>query len=335
MAVRASQHDWSSALPAYMGGKRLLAPLIFAELATVVPSDTWSHLALVDPFSGGGSVALHAKALGFSVVAGDVSALAVTVGLALVANSSVKLTAADLRGLFVAAESHVSDATEPRALTANERQWIAGALEFAEAHDEPRRSLLRLLVIRAALRLRPMSVLHATDAHYFESGDFDRLTPKRLAHYLRAGRAFELSGLRKNAAAINQAVFAGHGRAVHGDALRTLRETCADIAFLDPPYPKVTGYVSAYQPLLTMLGEPVPLGATVPSLDEILGAASAIPTVVLTYGGRGVTLDSLVEQVGRHRSVVRAVAIPYPHLPALARKERARANREHVIVAVR
>jgi hypothetical protein len=327
---------WVKGLPPYRGGKRRLVGQIFAELATVLPPTEWPHRTVVDPFSGGGAVALQAKALGFSVVAGDLSEVAVTVARALVANSHVKVSEADLRGLYVAARSFGPAGPEPAAFTDVERNWLVGALAFADGHSEPRRSLLRLLVVHVALRLRPMSVLDAADAKYFDAGDLDRLTAKRLAHYLRTTRAMELPSLRKLAAAINCSVLAGRGNAIRSDALATIRATAADVAFLDPPYPAVSGYDRAYAPLRTLLGEETASPAsTVPTLEEILETASAIPTVVLTYGGRGVTLDSLVARVGRFRRVERAVAIPFPHLPALARKEHARENREHIVVAVR
>ena len=52
---------FTNALPPYLGGKRLLCALIFALLAEVVPRARWAQLQLLDPFCGGGAVALHAK----------------------------------------------------------------------------------------------------------------------------------------------------------------------------------------------------------------------------------------------------------------------------------
>jgi hypothetical protein len=88
------------ALSAYLGGKRRLAPLIFAELANVVPRSDWTGSVLLDPFSGGGAISLCAKAHGFSVVSGDLAERAVVVGRALIANSSIRLREADVLGLF-------------------------------------------------------------------------------------------------------------------------------------------------------------------------------------------------------------------------------------------
>ena len=45
------------ALPPYLGGKRRLAPLIFALLAETRPRASWPGLAFLDPCCGGGAVA--------------------------------------------------------------------------------------------------------------------------------------------------------------------------------------------------------------------------------------------------------------------------------------
>ena len=60
-----------ASLPAYLGGKRRLCRLIFALLASEIPTDRWPGLTLVDPFLGGGAVSLSAKAHGLSVVCND------------------------------------------------------------------------------------------------------------------------------------------------------------------------------------------------------------------------------------------------------------------------
>jgi hypothetical protein len=68
------------ALPAYFGGKRRLVRLIFAALNTVVPRPKWSGLRFVDPFLGGGSVSLFAKAQGFRVACNDLAFRSALVG---------------------------------------------------------------------------------------------------------------------------------------------------------------------------------------------------------------------------------------------------------------
>ena len=60
-----------------------------------MPRARWAQLQLLDPFCGGGAVALHAKALGFDVHACDIALRAVIPARALVANSKRKLTRSD------------------------------------------------------------------------------------------------------------------------------------------------------------------------------------------------------------------------------------------------
>jgi D12 class N6 adenine-specific DNA methyltransferase len=92
--------DEFRALLAYLGGKRKLCPLIFSLIAGIAAPITWPELVFVDPFSGGGSVALYAKLQGFYVVAADLAERACIVARALIANSSVRLTFEDVLDLY-------------------------------------------------------------------------------------------------------------------------------------------------------------------------------------------------------------------------------------------
>ncbi len=76
------------ALPAYFGGKRRLCPLIFALLGDVLRREAWREATFVDPFCGGGAVALYAKAQGFDVTASDLAERGAVMARALIANSS-------------------------------------------------------------------------------------------------------------------------------------------------------------------------------------------------------------------------------------------------------
>ena len=83
---------WSG-VPAYLGGKRRLCPVIFGMLAQYLPRNDWPGAVLLDPFSGGGAVSLYAKAFGFGVFASDVAERAALIGRALIANSRSSPTA--------------------------------------------------------------------------------------------------------------------------------------------------------------------------------------------------------------------------------------------------
>ncbi len=328
-------HNIFDALSAYLGGKRRLAPVIFSLLAQSLPPERWPHTKFLDPMCGGGAVALYAKAQGFDVVAGDASRIGEVAARALIANSETRLEGHHLLSLLRGEpliEGPASDFV-PRVFTAFQAVWLNTALAAAGRHDDPARSLLELVTVRTALRLQPMSMLDGSDAHRITSGEFDDISSPRLRHYLRADRALRLSALEALAASINAGVFGGRGMATRGDARQAIADSDAAVVYLDPPYPKTTGYREPYAPLRVLLGDA--MTDVVPTLDELLAAAAHIPIAVISYGGRGVTLDSFVQTVSSYRRVVRALAIPYPHLPSLARKEQSDANREFIIVATR
>ena len=320
------------ALVPYLGGKRRLAPLIFALLETTLPRSAWGDRAFLDPMCGGGAVALTAKAYGFQVVASDIAARGGIAARGLIANDHTRLDGHDLVALAAGCGARIL----PRAITAicspAQTAWLAGAAAAADAGPEPRRSLRWLLILKVLLRWFPLSLPSATDAAAAAFGDTDGLSPRRLGHYLRAQRPLTGRTLERTAAQINGGVFGGAGRAERGDARAVLARTAADIAYLDPPYPGTTGYARAYAAVDALLGDDRRSGSP-PSLDALLDAARKIPLVLLSYGGPGQTLDTVVPVVQRHRPVRRALAVPYPHLRALATEATNAANTEFLILA--
>jgi adenine-specific DNA-methyltransferase len=324
------------ALAAYLGNKRQLAQLYFALLAEVLPRERWPQLRLLDPFCGSGAVALHAKALGFDVIAGDIALRSVIPARALVANSSVLLGEHDVLDLFTPDPDAgmIARSYSPRLFSGEQAALLDNALARARRRSEPVRSLLLQLLIKLALRSQPNSMLRAVDARAAATGDYDAIGPRRLGHYLKAAQLFSLAGLLGLAQDVNHGVFGGRGEARHGDARELLRTVTADIAYLDPPYPGTTSYAGAYRPLDALLGDTVPTGPRL-ELTELLDAAAAHPFVMLTYGGPWVTLEHLTATLTRFRPVLRALAIPYRHLGPIASEERNATNREFFVVAGR
>ena len=282
---------------------------------------------------GGGAVALWAKAQGFAVVAGDAAERGAVVARALIANSRVRLRREDL--LAALACPPPSNAGRPRMdiFTPEQERALHGVLAAADRSADPLASLVRLVALKAALRAFPMSLPNATDA-VAAAGDFDRVSSRRLRHYVRARSRFGYAGLWRLAEEVNGGVFGGTGRAYRGDALDAIRTTAADVVYLDPPYPGTTGYGETYAVLDALLGDRPAAGA-VPTLTDLLEAAADIPWLVLSYGGPRLTLDAVAELVGRFRTVERALAIPYPRLRAIAKEATNAASREFLVVARR
>ncbi len=321
------------ALPPYLGGKRRLAPLIFAVLAEARPRACWPSLAFLDPCCGGGAVALTAKAHGLRVTASDRAARAAVVARALIANSDVRLSRADC--LAAAQAPIVAGPAAARGVFAPAQATLLDrGLAYAADQAEPRRSLLQLVWITLALRAFPISLPAATDAAAAAAGDWDRLSPRRVGHYLRAQRRVTPDDGWQIAQGINRGVLPGSGAAAQTDARTALAAFAGDVCYLDPPYPGTTGYRDSYAVIDALLGDPAP-PAPAPDLDALLDAARAIPLLLLSYGGPAITLDQVVAQVARHRPVLRALEVPYPHLPALATKESAHAAREYLVCAGR
>jgi len=180
------------ALPAYLGGKRRLAPLIFALLDRHVPRSGWQGKTFVDPFLGGGSVSLLAKAYGFRVICNDLALRSAVIGRAFIANGCVALERSDVALLLREPDIPYPRVAEeryaPSVFSCEHARLIDRALWWARSDyfPEPKRSLALVLLIKWALRVQPMSMLRGTDARAAFSGDYDRVSPRRVGHYVRS-----------------------------------------------------------------------------------------------------------------------------------------------------
>lgn len=315
-------NSFYNALPAYLGGKRRLVPLIFGFLNQVLPSSEWSGTGLLDPMCGGGAVALAAKARGFNVCAGDSAERGAVVSRALIENSSVRIRPEDVYHLLPLAKRHIID--EPV-------DWL-DLFSSPNALSEPKRSLMQLVLIKAYLRSFPMSMPSASDAHSFVEGDYDRISPRRISTYFRGVSSLKPEVLWRIAGQVNSGVFGGDGQALRGDALRVIASSDADVLYLDPPYTGTTNYGSTYARLDQLLGDPF-TDSNLPDLDRLLESASDIPLLILSYGGPGVTAEGIAARISAHRRVINCVDVPYPHLVAVATRARKEATREVIVIA--
>jgi hypothetical protein len=331
------------ALPAYLGGKRKLAPLIFALLASRVPRSGWPNLTFVDPFLGGGSVSLLAKAYGFEVHCNDIAYRSALVGHALIVNSTVTLTDADVALLFREPEEDYPRLAEerfsPSVFSLEHARFLDRGLCWARsgAFPDAKRHLVELLLVRWALRCQPMSQLRGTDARAAAEGDFDRVSPRRVGHYVASLRLLQPRAVVAMARQINGAVFPGRGSVSQMDAVDFLRCTQGDVVYFDPPYPGTTTYEKEYRALDVLL-EGRELACSrfsnhTEALEEILQAASHIPAWLISLNNAVLTLDQLLDLVRHHRPEVKAVEVPYRHLGSIASEEKNETNREYVILA--
>ncbi len=338
--VRPSHWPPFRALPAYVGGKRRLCPLIFGLLSSVLPERDWPGLRFVDPFLGGGSVSLYAKARGCHVVANDLALRSVVIGQALLANSTRRISAADVAQLLTPSGCGDHQAEErfvPSVFSRPHAQLIDRALANLASFDEPLRSLATLLLIKWILRIQPMSMLRGTDARAAFEGDLDRVSPRRLRHYLESRGLLSLPAWLRLADDVNAGVFPGTGEVYQEDAHSFLAHAAGDVVYLDSPYPRTASYEHEYAVLDELLeGERRPVSAFSRSQDvlpSLLDACANIPVWLISLNNAVLSLDELEDLVRPHRRYVRSIAVPYRHLGSIASKEKNHANQEFIVLA--
>jgi 16S rRNA G966 N2-methylase RsmD len=329
------------ALPAYYGGKRRLCNLIFGLLATRIPPPDWPGRTFLDPFLGAGSVSLFAKARGFHVIANDLALRSAATGRALIGNSAATLQPADVAALLRApvgpypriAEAHYT----PSVFGLAHAQLADRVLFNLNQQPEPDRSLATLLLVKWLLRVQPMSGLRGTDARAAFEGDLDRVSPRRLAHYLDSVRLLEPEAWFSLAREVNRGVFPGGGQAHQMDALEFLAGAQGDVVYLDPPYPGTTSYEREYAVLDHLLeGEEHATSQFSRSADllpALFEACRHVPVLVISLNNAVLELHELEDMVRPHRPLVRSVEIPYRHLQSIASRRKNETNKEFIVIA--
>lgn len=331
------------ALPAYFGGKRRLLGMIFKQMPP-----TQEAPVFVDPFLGGGSVALYAKVRGYRVLCNDIAERSYIIGKALIENSNVRLNQYDPVRLSLPidkpgyAEMHLA----PDTFTIDHARYLDRFVTNAQHIEGAKHWLALLLVVKQALRLRPQSNFGAkTIIHQAAAGDWEKMNPNYVRDVNTRGiqrhpiRLAEI--LRKE---INAGVFTnGHENEAHKcDAFEFLKTVKGDVAYFDPPYSGTQSYEQKLKPLDDLLRggppdkkpPPNPFTKEPPEkiLPHLFEAADHIPTWILSYGNLLIDLESLIALMKKFRSNVDGIAISYVHCEGLANKESIRRNQELLVV---
>ena len=280
------------------------------------------------------------------MVCNDAAERSAIVGRALIANDRVTLSTADVVRLFVP-EDHdgfVERTYCPSVVTSKHGRFLDNALAAAARAHEPKRSMLRLLLIKYVLRQRPMGNFGArTIVEQLEDGRYDEVNPTflrgNLVEKVSAHPTRHVEVLRKQ---VNTGVFGGAGRCeVHQlDARAFLASAEADVAYLDPPYAGTMAYESALRVLDSILAgheveaEPSdfsgPRWAT--AIGEMFEAAQHIPTWVMSFGNAATDADGLAKLMRRFDREVDVESIAYQHCASLAGDESRSKNREFILV---
>jgi hypothetical protein len=334
------------ALPNYLGSKRQQSAAIFRAIEAAGFGPRGRH-TLVDPFMGGGSISLTAKALGYRVLANDVSPRSEAIGKALIENKSTRLTEEDV------ALCLTTDPTGWYLPPLKQLPWpddsrflLAAIAKGAESFEQPmKRHIARAWLVKFATAISIYGQPRMTVHERIRNKNWDALSPGMVDRILEPQtqpRRMATAAARQ----INEAVFSNGERnfMCRHDALDFLQANLGDVVYLDPPYPDTEGYGRNYVGIDAILENrelDIDEGRFAAAdgwryLDDIIAAADRAPLVVLSLGAevKHVGLDDLKGIFENNGRYVEATELDYGLLRSRA-TAKSDGKREYLIVGAK
>lgn len=324
----------------YQGSKRRLADWIW---------DSVQHLdfhSVLDAFGGTGAVAYRFKQAGKRVTYNDLLAFNYTIGLALIENSTARLSDDDLalilrRDPGYAYRSFIADTFGDIYFTPDEDAWLDTVVQNINRHlaDPCQRALALFALYQSCLVKRPYNLFHRRNL-YVRLADVERSFGNKATW----DTPFE-EHFRKFVEEANAAVFDNRqpNRALNQDVMTLAPDY--DLVYLDPPYISRNGvgvdYLDFYHFLegLTdydnwhtridhrskhrcMIRQPSPWTDKdrihQGFADLLEHFRSSIP--VVSYRSDGIpTREELSEMLKRHKSTVVQAALPQQYALSIIR----------------
>jgi adenine-specific DNA methylase len=220
----------------YQGSKRKLVPWIASTIADL-PFDS-----ALDLFGGTGSVGYLFKTLGKQVIYNDLLPFNHTIGLALIENSTVRLSDDEIALVLTPQPDIVYPDFIARSFggiyfTDAENSWLDRAVHHIDhlLTDPYKQALARFALYQACLAKRPYNLFHRANL-YMRQAQVQRSFGNKATW----DRPFE-DHFRRYAREANAAVFDNgrSNRALCGDALDAPQ--AVDLVYIDPPYISASG----------------------------------------------------------------------------------------------
>jgi len=299
----------------YFGGKSTILREIFRWLPSPAARGTF-----VDAFTGGGSVALFAKAKGYRVLTNDLATRSYLVGQAFIVNDGVRLAPADIARLHVDRENdgRIERSFAPTWFLPEHARWLDNAFAAVAGVEHPvKQALLTVILVHAIFRLRPYDTFSRPampDRLETVREHGSKLHPEKVRWLLTRSPRRLTDGLLER---VNAGVFSnGHqNEAHHKDVLAFLPAVRGDIAYFDPPYWGSNSYERLYSVLDEILeGAPRQVSRFNQSgaeqlLHDMLEASTHIPFWAISFGGGKLTPEAFLDLVQKHRPAARLVPI--------------------------